>query len=392
LAVLLALVLSLAAVPSAQASGFGRLKARLASGADASLLWIADSTGFTPAAPPRAVAQALAARFPTHTVRYRRWAEWRDPPGSMSGPVAYDPPEIIGRGTTRAVLDVWNATLPGRVPQSVTGARFAAAVLGPRPDAVVWLHGHNLLGEEPRRPDLLGAFWGPIGTVGAALPEAGQVALVQNPSRAHNRMAEVLAALQQIAATAEPPVTVVAEGYEAFLAAGRPAAFYVEDGADPTHPTPVGYAALVRALMAAFDGAPARAAGAAPAWPDLPGRNLLAAGNPPAGWTAEDGSLRQVVPAGPLRGRRLTLAVRLDDPGIGEEPGRLAVEVDGRGGGTVAASRVDPGRGGSAWLVLADIPVPLDATRIAVVLPGPPVRIERAILVEGARPRGLAAR
>ncbi len=123
----------LAAGTAAQAAALiGKLRRNVE---DAALLVIGDSTGNETTEWVYLAVQALAARFPTHTVNYYLW--------DAAGGTAYSSAVVVQTGTGPRVLNVYNASVAGATTRYVYGSRWAAAVDAVDPDLVLISTGHN---------------------------------------------------------------------------------------------------------------------------------------------------------------------------------------------------------------------------------------------------------
>lgn len=284
------------ALPRPQASTMATLKSRLESGADAVLLVIGDSTAYSEFGPYDQFGAALGAEA-NCTVVLRRWGEWRV--WQAAGPKTYLDPITLYSGQGPK-LSIYLAALPGAVAGAMfDSTRRETAIKGiPRPDAIVWHHGHNHASFEQPIANWYGLgagqFLGAVELASIAWPTVPQALVVQNPWRDNNNYDKIRGAL--LAAAQSHGSLGLIDGFTPFIDRARPLTLY----RDNIHPSDregdaAGAALTADTLMAAY-----RSAGVADIKPTLPWPALSAAnlidngefanwrGGAPSGWVSEN--------------------------------------------------------------------------------------------------------
>lgn len=421
-----------ASVSPKRPTAFTAAKNRISSGLSVTMLFIADSTGYGVDAPIYRFALWLATAYPTHTVRFREWAEW------STGIKDYGAPADLSEGSTGAVIDIYSATLPGSTAATMTdGSRVGAAITGiPTPDVIVWDHGHNMTSNQWDYTGR-GDFLGPIGTVQMAWPNAPMAAIVQNPWRDGGVYdAKVRPNLIRAAATLGN-VTLI-DGWTPFIKRGKAAGLYLAGPDGNIHPGPDGYALILAAIVDCWVGTLTGGVFPVSAWPKrmdvrnfLPGGNL---GDPswtagtPTGWSLTsgctvtrettitfDGAPQSAALQGAnaasnfdnffgtantniARGRNLTMAILAYVPSAGDRAFLATFGATGSGAPNTGA--LQRAYDTWAWYVISDVPVlPTQASgglycRISPQFnqanPKPfPSYVQRVLMVEGGLPKGL---
>lgn len=423
-----------ASVSPKRPTAFTAVKNRISAGLSATMLFIADSTGYGPDAPIYRFALWLAATYPTHTVRFREWAEW------ATAVKAYGAPVDLSLGSTGSVIDIYSAALPGSVAAAMTdGSRFGAAVTGiPTPDVIVWDHGHNMTSNQWDNTGR-GDFLGPIGTVQMALPNTPMAAIVQNPWRDAGAVTydtKVRPNLIRVAA-ALGNLTLI-DGFTPFIRRNKDPALYQAGANGNIHPSADGYSLILGAIVDCWVGTLVGGTFPVSAWPKrmdvrnfLPGGNL---GDPswtagtPTGWSLTSGctvtrettitfggapqsaalqganaasnfdNFLNTANTNIARGRNLTMAVLAYMPSAGDRAMLTSFGATGLGAAnTGSLQRVYDTW---SWYVISDVTVlPTQTTgglycRISPQFnqanPKPvPTYVQRVLWIEGGLPKGL---
>lgn len=264
LAALLWIGVACAEAPATQPNAFSTLKHKLVSGESAVLLIISDSTGYRDESGTRRFIRWLATQYPTHRTTELRWAEWTS--HGATGPKEYEPPRLLGEGTTGAAFTILDAVLPGAVAQRMVDHSRWTAMLAPlsgrAPDLLLWNHGHNHQGNIP--PAFTGygrgTFLAPLGRLAWEFPDTPQAAIVQNPWRDNDGYQRVREWWQATAAVT-PGLTLV-DGYTPFIDRSKSAALYQ----DNVHPSAAGYELICQQLVAAWTGASTEVRPVPPSW------------------------------------------------------------------------------------------------------------------------------
>jgi hypothetical protein len=381
---------------------------------DLTMLFIGDSTGNETTEWIYLFATWLSQQYPTHSVSY---ALWNDTTG------AYDPATAISTGTGARSILVYNASVAGTAPMYLLGDKRAAAIDAVAADVVVWNHGHNLVTSTNQKGELLSGWE----TTRLAHPGASQVVFLQNPNRDDEQMAAVYATL--ISASRQYGDVTLIDGYDDFIAAGKPAGWYT----DNQHPNSTGQGVLLEAAKAVWrvSASPYKPVSG---WLAQTGTNLLANGNfsdwtgaLPASWsslasatatkdtaikasgagysarvegTTAQAALIQSLSAGNLtlvQGRSVTLAALEYVPaGSATTVGRVAVTYFVGATTTVTSRASAVPTGGFVWnIVIASIPA--NATSAGVRLycdtaanTSSKAYYDRAVMIVGDTPRNMA--
>jgi hypothetical protein len=260
------------------------LKKKLADRKSATLLFISDSTGYKDTSGTRRFIRWLATQYPTHRTTEWYWAEWVT--SAPTGPRNYGEPTVISEGTTKAMLTILNAVLPGAFAQGfIDGFRWGnmlAPLHQQAPDLILWNHGHNHQAAIPvaQSPYGRGTILAPLGRVGLEFPKTPQAAIIQNPWR-DNDGYERVRDWWLAAANAMPGLTLI-DGYTPFLAQNKSADLYK----DNVHPSDNGYELISRRLTAAWEATAPQAEVATENWANLPAEPLVANGDL-SDWTGD---------------------------------------------------------------------------------------------------------
>jgi hypothetical protein len=220
-------------------SAFGSTKAKLIDGNDATILAIGDSTGNGADEWIYLFAADLADKYPTHSVIYHLYDA-----GAVGGANAWGSPVSVSTGSTAAELHIWNASVATTNPTYLLGARKAVAIDSVTPDMIIWNHGQNTTSftDEVKRD----CFFMGFENVRLSHPGVPAVVMLQNPRRDDDLMASVISTVREIC-DLYGDVTYI-EGYNRFIAAGKPAGWYT----DEIHPNATGSAELAAAAIAVF--------------------------------------------------------------------------------------------------------------------------------------------
>jgi hypothetical protein len=394
---------------------------------DVAMLAVADSTSDQTTEWVYMFGQWLAAKYPTHTVRYNLF----DFPTSV-----YLAPITISTGSGPHTINLWNSSIGSSQPSQIVGDRFANAVGAINPDLLIVSHGHNMGSGDADTHTMDCEYVCILENVLLAHPGIAVAFFLQNPNRDSDVQAGRIAAVRALAVD-RPEITLL-DAYDRFLAAGKLSSLYI----DSMHPTLPGQQLYVDALTSAWTAAtldielpPMQA------WLSTPGVNLLTngdfstwaggTGTAPAGWTwngigtiTQDvstvygarpysvrldstgaaNSLAQTLNGAaltPLLGQNVSLAVLKRRTGVSASIGRS--ELRKFGGAQVASSTFDHGStlaggavGGWFWDVVRKYTVGPDATSLRIALNGNPstlstssVWFDRAVLVLGNIPASM---
>lgn len=393
--------------------------------ADTNIMVIGDSTGDETNEWVYLFAEWVATQHPTHGVEYRAY---NDTGG------AYDPPITLSTGSGANKIKFWNGSISGKSPRDFMGDRFATAIQSvPMPALIIWNHGHNVMtaSATPNGDAWVTPF---LERVHLQFPSAALAVTAQNPRRNNDAYAPVRdfwAAL-----VADKPGSLLLEPYADFIAAGKPASWYIDD----IHPNLAGEMVFVERAKAAWLGSSSVAPDVEAPWVSTAETNLLLNGDfaafdgaLPDGWTKNGTgvvtkdtaikygaadysvkvsntagsvtSIRQVISGEAVtanRGGFVSLAVRRYYPTFptGAQLARVTLVVNGTGGGTYSSPNENifmccPDTW--HWMYIRAVPVPADATTISVTLytdftnvTGAVAHFDRAILVSGRVPRDMS--
>lgn len=393
-------------------------------GGGVEILVIGDSTGDQSSEWPYMVGAGLAARYPTHTVRWRTFNFATN---------AYGATTTISTGSGPNTITIQNVSIGSSQAMQVAGDRFPNAVSAIDPALVIVNHGHNHASGDASSTMQDGAFASILENVLLAKPGIAAAYILQNPNRDSSIQDSRIAVVRALAAD-RGDVTLI-DAYSKFIALGKAGSLYN----DAMHPSVSGSQLYVDAFFDKWDAATVIGPGI-DAWLATNGTNLLVNGDfsnwtgaAPVGWTwnsvgtinkdtsivvaghawsvrldttGASNSLTQTITAGALldslKGKSLTLAVRQRRNGASASIGRC--EIRKFGGTQVAAYTFDHGStlaGGAVdgwfWNVLRKFVLPSDATSLRVALYGNPSPLatssawfDRAVLVEGDFPRNMA--
>ena len=271
---------------TATQNGLSRLKYRLLTGQDATLLIWGDSTGNSrdnAGRWPQKIAASFAAAFPAHTILLQNW--------NTVSTTAYDGASTIQSGSGSATLRIINMSVSGSVPHYAMAQIWDAAIGSVRPDALILNHGINQLSTgDPTGEAFIGTMMAAIEQFWSYWPDCPVAAMVQNPNRDDTSYDKLAAYWPRIARVLGISLIDI---WSVFQAAGKPSAWYV----DATHPSePTGNQKWANAIWTHFTGAIAFPGDfARPALLHRSRRNLLVNGDfrtwttttaAPDGWTA----------------------------------------------------------------------------------------------------------
>lgn len=215
-----------AATKAATAPLLSKLKRGVA---DATILYIGDSTGNETIEHIYLEMVDLGARFPAYTVLYYLWND---------GSSAYDSAVTIQTGTGSQTLRVYNCSVAGSRPEYVLGARWSTAIAAvSNPDCIFISHSHNTgdpatnaNGGQPQRWIWLSV----TEELAVQHPGAGMVLMSQNPTFVSGRetwQAKKAQVLQDLAAQRGYGFIDV---HQAFVDTGAPASYVKTDLIHPT--------------------------------------------------------------------------------------------------------------------------------------------------------------
>lgn len=334
-------------------------------------------------------AQDFAPKFPAYTVRYNLWND---------GTSAYSAAVTLQTGSGSFFLDIWNASVTGKNVLYALAPNFDTMVALKQPDLVVISHGHNE-GAAQTPDQWRGPYLALTETVTAACPTAGVLCIAQNPATGTDDQAERAGIYQQVA---EMRGFGFVDVHQAFVDTGDPASLT----ADGVHPNAAGSALWAEVVQRAFvydsyrapirsqvpsslttageqlllNGDFAAFTGAVPdSWTKTGGASTTLSKNvtdfeSPNGYavrmqqTAGGGSLRQDLPLKRVLGQYVTLTARLRVPsGQGAEAGRIGFIITD-GASTTTVLRPNSNGQGAFRYAVAQIRVPVTATRVQVIL------------------------
>lgn len=436
-------------------TAFSPAKSKLASGQDASILIIGDSTSYSQFGPYYLWGAWLGAQH-NATVRLRRWAEW-GASGDGLGPKDYAAPETlyIGTGPT---LEIWLCSLPGSVTASMFDAARKPKAIDAlsRPDLVLWHHGHNMASYEVVLPGLnaqgRGLYFGPMGMIGYKWPGVPQAFVNQTPWRDNDTMDKIVAALDEVK-SAMPDITII-NTHDPFVPFKADALYYRASEPSPgIHPSDVsgrnlGAQSQFSSLLSIWLKSKAEAGYTTSDWVRAAGINLMPngdfvwpSGSVPTGWgvggttavivkntsqqvagfpycveiqpgaTPATAKLERTfteADTAPLRGKTVSVAVLAKRSAGQTLPYmRFVTRFQSPPGRTIAlgpltATAVDRTNAGDwNWYVASGIPVDADAganLMSMAFLPsfnaagnGGSLFVQKVVLVEGDMPKGLMA-
>jgi len=381
-------------------------------------------------------AEKLAADDPTAFVGYRCYDERN---------YGYNPEIVIQEGTGGPAYRIYNCSQSGRTPQWHTGIHFRTGIVDiPKPSAIWWNHGHNIVAIGSSVASYKGRLIGPMDQVRLQWPGVPHLAILQNPWRDGTQMTSLIEALEYVCALYGDIATV--NVHQHYLDNSKPPDWYL----DNAHPSlPAGVSEWMPLIEAVWDAQWPRVPAAA-AFVASKADNMLANGKfeqfangVPVDWAlvgdgsvSQDAAIRdgddlysirivngeteatfltQALSAVPYRGQMVTLAVRqyiVDPENISPLPyapavapnsanntaGQISVGSDGTGGGATVnwAGATLLGSNGWRWMV-AQYTVPVDATTITVDLYASSIAGDdegtvcfgRAVLVSGQEPRDM---
>lgn len=357
----------------------------LANAADVTILFIGDSTGDASHEWPYRFAQWLGAEHPTHTV------QWHQHNGT-----AYAAPVSLSAGSGARTIHVYNASVGGYHISRWMTHRYASAIGALTPDLIITNDGVNP--STSSVDDVRRLYLGAFQQILLEKPGTPIAVALQHPFRDDDGMDSVIEALRQVAGN-YPGMTLI-DGHARFVEAGKPAAWYENN----THPNAIGSGIILDELLrhwrAARDRPPITAFDSW--WADRADFNLIPNGDfaafdgvLPDYWhgngadvskettlvypgkphsvavTGTNRTLRYRVEGEPLRalrGKRVTLAVRVYSPtGVHDTVGKFWCEVDGAVAGGFSVN-TGPEGAGWQWQVIDGIRLPPAATLFEVVL------------------------
>lgn len=262
-------------------ASFSRLKAKLKSGQDATLIVFGDSTSVQSIYTPFYKLGAFVGQ--AHGCNARVFA-WNEATKVYSAPLSVN----TGVGPTLTIYlasisgtYTWNMWMDARKPTAIDAI--------PTPDAIIWHHGHNAL-SSPTNFASVGGYLGPMGLAGYKWPNVPQIVTTQNPLRDNDNYAPNYAVISQ-ARDMYPGLGYI-DTYADFIAAGKAAGLY-DDNIHPsdTLANSAGAALTASRLFAAYTAAGPGDVPTAP-WAKASGGDILVNGDfsdwtgaAPAGWT-----------------------------------------------------------------------------------------------------------
>ncbi|SOC90004.1 Lysophospholipase L1 [Rhizobium sp. AN5] len=436
-----------AVTPASAVNGFSKLKAKLSSSQNATMLIHADSTMWERNSASYKFAEFLGARYNVN-VTVRLWQEWVKT--ALTGPMRYGPAETVYSASVagRPTLDIYLLAIPGASAGTAFDARRRPTAIDalPTPDCIIIHHGHNQQTFETPGNLLsagAGLFFGPIGVLSQRFPGAPMVMTTQNPWRDNAEYLKVYNSIKKVAA-ALPSLTLI-DSFAAWDEVGKPGNLYI----DNVHPTAnaansVGAQLVTDSIVKVWDAATPDLNATTVSWPALPAVNLLVNGDMtdwtaalPTGWTktgskptvskdtenkhAGFAHCMSIVPnadtgAGvryslsaaeraAVAGKTVSLAILVKDTvrSTGKANNFYASFVAKSGGAvrTIAFTGLQRSYGGWMWYVASGVPVDADVAEVYFTLipnffnaavDNQPLLIQKAVLVEGDLPKGgLAA-
>ena len=377
--------------------------------ADLSMLFVGDSTGNETSEWIYLTITALAAQFPRWTVEYLLWND---------ATVDYASSVNIQTGSGSRTLTVYNCSVAGADSMFFQGGKFSPSIAALDPVLTVVSMGHN----ESAVPTLwLPKYTGFAEQIADALPSTDIILVAQNPATANTYQEQRTEIYREVAAK---------RGYgfidvcQAFLDTGDAPGLTV----DGIHPTPTGSALWRDTVLSSFvydEKASPRTQ--PPSTLSQTGEQLLVNGDfaefggaIPDGWTgsltptvAKDsglfesangysvkitaattgGSIQQLLPLGKVKGKWVTLAVRVYvTASQGYAPGRVAL---GDSLATVISNPTFYGKDGWRWEVVTK-KISTSATFARVTIYGDTspgtgyVHVSEAVTVLGKFPKRAA--
>lgn len=407
-------------------SAFGATIAKIRAGAaDPDILVISDSLGNSNNEwVYRFFAEVLPTLHPTHSVVYHLWND-----GVFAGQTgSYDAPVTLYTGTGPRTVHVWNFAVSGAPASYGVGVKFDAAIAATDADLVIWNHGHNHY--QDIRP--LWSYQTGVENVRLGLPNASHAMFYENPRRDDDLMNAVYAD-QDLLMSSYGDITRI-EARQKFIDRGKAADLYESDGihvsvvgapsgtdlfieafretwvaagsglaVTPAFLSGVDTNQIANGLFGAFDGAVpdswTLAGTGAAAAKEL---SIVDAGRPYSvriSGTGAGSRLQQAIPTVPIRGRKVSLAVRMLIPeGTATGRGRIAVQTTGTGAVVYSSKALgNMWDGRWFWQVMPDLLIPESPTGVNVFLYADTsantdsvIYVDRAVLVIGDKPRNAA--
>jgi len=371
--------------PAATVANTQRLLTKLYRGVeDASVLHIGTSLGNEDIEYVRLTWNAFASRFPAYTFVYHVWDATSEADWAAS-------PVTIQTGTGSHTVHIWNGCMPGMRTDYFLGSRWQK-VLDTNADLTFIEHGKNE-GSSVAASDGMwrGQYLALTETLRRDLPYTGVCLILEPLNTADNDMALKNRVYESVAQQLGLGVVNV---HDAFLATGNPTAYIKADGIHPTTsadaPAPNGSQLMADQLLAALklDLGTAAIPNQRPSLLNEIGVQLLSNGNlaawsgsAPDAWTlfgstaskdtragyfestngyaarlqatgaAQSGMRKDITSFASLKGKWVTLAVRMRIPGgAGGTAGRIAV-ADGVATVT-SSSALSHARDGFHWKFL----------------------------------------
>lgn len=413
----------------------GHIKFMLANGFDATIFVHSDSTGnsdFGPREMPYRTLDVIAEEFPNAQQIATAW---------NTGTNSYNAPVVVRPGAAgNPTLTIVNYAVPGAAAHYAIGAAYSGTsrMAWLSPDAIIINHGHNHVAGtliEQVRGELLAVteMWRLFH------PGVPIAVCTQNPRYQDDLMMIAYAAWLHIKRL-RPDIQII-DTYKPFVAAGKPAAYYIDAVGDGIHPGDAGFENIyVPAIRAEWKRSPAMCATALPSLyeANTSTMNLLDNGdfarwttNPgaPDGWTADAGitaqkstavvrdprlgysvqltatqagGIRQSFPGyANLRGLPVTLSGWLYKPtGSTSNAGRLTLQAAAPSGGTVtittrAYNQATSLNGWQPWII-SGLVLPSGCTALTAILnqdtaapSANPVYFDQVSLTPGFLPRGV---
>lgn len=213
-----------------------RLYNALVTGQDCNIVVATDSTGDATNEWPYQLGVNLAARFPTHTVKWRPWSSTEYPAGSEV---------TIATGTGSATLIIWSAAVAGSIANLHSGGLFRTVFepTGAEVDLIYVSYSLNG-GSGVRQMGYIGAL---LARMGRELPNVPVVLIGQNPTRDDTTQAEKVQKIRQVAGRYGAGFIDI---HRAFLTAPTPLSQYF---ADSVHPNAAGQQLYVENISASIN-------------------------------------------------------------------------------------------------------------------------------------------
>lgn len=167
---------------------------------------------------------ALAALYPTHTVRHRLWNDATPAFGSAT---------TIATGSGSRVITLWNGSIAGSVANRLAGDNFGAVFVTPAPDLIFLSYGHNGSSDAVRQ---LSFYHGLVDKLRKRCQTVPVIQIGQNPTTSDETMAAKVAQFRALAAREGWGFISV---HDAFKQAGVPLGDLM---ADSVHPNAAGSA------------------------------------------------------------------------------------------------------------------------------------------------------